>query len=81
MKIYKNESGEHEENLFGECERVLETMSSKRIFGIYYDENEKTFNMYENCDQYFGVELTAEMCRDLSVLFAEIGNKINQNKR
>lgn len=81
MKIYKKESDEHEENLFGDCERVLETLSSERVFGIYYDESKKSFVMYEECDQFYGVELTAEICRDLSVLFAEIGNKINQNKR
>ena len=81
MKIYKHDSSELDENLFGDCERVLETLSSKGVFDICYDETKKSFIIYEKCDEYFATELTAEMCRDLSVLFAEVGNKINENNR
>lgn len=80
MKIYKTDSlgnfNSEQINMFGECERVLQVMEGERVFSIYYDEDKSDFIIYEKCDEYFGVTLTSEICRNLLELFSKIANKV-----
>lgn len=78
MKRFNEELMDDEDiNLFGECELVIKTLEEKRILSVYLDcEKPNTFRIKEMCDEWFGMELTAEMCEDLAVLFTKIGNKI-----
>lgn len=59
---------------FGKCEETLKKIAEQRVFNIY--QNEGKFTIYEMCDEYFGVDLTLEMCENLSELFSKIADKI-----
>lgn len=78
MKRFNEKLMEDEDiNLFGECEKVIEILEKKRIVSVYLDsEKPNSFRIAEKCDEWFGMELTAEMCRDLAELFTRIAERI-----
>lgn len=65
-----------EENLFGECEKVLDYLKEKRVCSVIYNDKNSTFMLAEECDEYYVAHLSSEQCRDLSKLFAKIAERI-----
>ena len=54
--------------------KTLELIKENRVFEI--SEYEGKFYLLELCDEYFGVELTKEMCEDLAKVFKTIAQEI-----
>lgn len=81
MEIIKSaeERKRRDRNLFGECEKVLDILKEERVFSIMYEEEDNHFSIYEQCDGYFGTDLTLEMCNDLAELFSKIAKKIEED--
>jgi hypothetical protein len=73
---YFPEEFPEEENMFGECEKVLDEIS--RVVSVHYKASENSFHLVEECDTYFSKMLTAENCKDLSELFLKISHKIEK---
>lgn len=82
MDVIKNvEEFEIEErNLFGDSEKVLSTVKEGRIFNVFYVERNNSFYLHEQCDEYFELKLTVDMCKDLSDLFSKIAEKTKENE-
>mgnify|MGYP001623196566 CR=1 FL=1 len=49
---------------------LLERLIQDRVFRVGYADG--TFYLLEECDQYFGCDLTKEEAKELSELFQEI---------
>ena len=80
MEHYVKDADEYvDKNLFGDCEKTLEKLAENRVFNILYIEEKEVFSLYEMCDEYFGTNLTVEMCEDLSELFAKIASKLKES--
>lgn len=61
--------------IFDEYRSTIGKIIDKRVFYIEQD-TEGNFILVENCDQYFGIKLTPEICKDLSSFFGDLGEYI-----
>ena len=53
---------------------TLKEVCNERVFFI--GEDEGNYYLVENCDQYFAVKLTPELCNDLFEVFKILADKI-----
>lgn len=66
----------YETNLFGDCENVLDDLEDRRVFSLTYNKEENTYAIGEECDGYFGMELSKDDCENLSIIFDKIAKDI-----
>lgn len=50
--------------------KILQTLADERVFSVGYCD--RGFFVIEECDQWFGHDLTKEECLELSELFKEM---------
>lgn len=63
--------------IFKKYEPVMEKILDERVF--YIREHDGKFYLNENCDGYFGIELTPEICNELSLFFKDLsGYMVNE---
>lgn len=59
---------------FKKHEPLMQYILDERVFFI--GKKEDDFYLFENCDEYFAVKLTPEVCDNLSLLFNDLSNYI-----
>lgn len=62
--------------IFEKYKPVMEKILDRRVF--YVSKYEDKFYLNENCDNYFGMELTTEICNDLSLFFKDLSNYMEE---
>jgi hypothetical protein len=58
--------------IFEKYKPVMEKILDKRVF--YIRKQQEKFYLNEGCDDYFTIELTPEICDDLSLFFKDLSD-------
>lgn len=57
-------------------ESILDLLKEERVLVIYYGlQDEDKFTMFEGCDRFFGVDLTAEQMRQLGQEIIDLADR------
>lgn len=68
--------------LEGKHQETLEKINHARIFNIEHDPDDiNDVWMIEQCDEYFAIALTPELCNDLSEMFKILSEKLKINSK
>ena len=57
---------------------ILKTLNDERVLYLCYDTKSKVFYIRESCDEWFTHELTKNDCIELSELFKELSEVIDE---
>jgi hypothetical protein len=61
--------------IIGEYQDLLYNLDSEKVLNILYENTE--FSIKEACDGYYNIQLTSEMCNELSEMFKSIAKEID----
>ena len=64
--------------IFGKHKPVMKMILDEHVF--YVSKREGKFHLIESCDDYFDIELTAEICNSLSMFFKDLSSYIEEGE-